>query len=61
MNASAWKRAMIRVAEKYEQKTGKLSPSGFRWVRVHDLKHTLSRRFRSSGVSFEDRQDLLGH
>lgn len=30
-------------------------------VRVHDLKHTFGRRLRSIGVSFEDRQDLLGH
>jgi len=30
-------------------------------VRVHDLKHTLGRRLRAAGVSFEDRQDLLGH
>jgi integrase len=30
-------------------------------VRVHDLKHTFGRRLRSAGVSFEDRQDLLGH
>lgn len=30
-------------------------------VRVHDLKHTFGRRFRAVGVSFEDRQDLLGH
>ncbi|HMK36134.1 MAG TPA: hypothetical protein VK463_13760 [Desulfomonilaceae bacterium] len=29
--------------------------------RVHDLKHTFGRRLRSAGVSFEDRQDLLGH
>jgi len=28
---------------------------------VHDLKHTFGRRLRSAGVSFEDRQDLLGH
>jgi integrase len=28
---------------------------------MHDLKHTVGRRLRSSGVSFEDRQDLLGH
>ena len=27
-------------------------------VRVHDLKHTFGRRL---GVSFEDRQDFLGH
>jgi len=30
-------------------------------VRVHDLKHTLGGRLRAAGVSFEDRQDLLGH
>lgn len=30
-------------------------------VRVHDLKHTFERRLRAAGVSFEDRQDLLGH
>ena len=28
---------------------------------MHDLKHTFGRRLRSAGVSFEDRQDLLGH
>lgn len=30
-------------------------------VRVHDLKHTFGRRLRAAGVSFENRQDLLGH
>jgi integrase len=30
-------------------------------VRVHDLKHTVGRCLRAAGVSFEDRQDLLGH
>ncbi|HUL02168.1 MAG TPA: tyrosine-type recombinase/integrase [Gemmatimonadales bacterium] len=30
-------------------------------ARVHDLKHTFGRRLRAAGVSFEDRQDLLGH
>jgi len=34
---------------------------GLSQVRVHDLKHTFGRRLRSAGVSFEDRQDLLGH
>jgi len=29
-------------------------------VRVHDLKHTFGRRLRLAGVSFEDKQDLLG-
>lgn len=44
---SAWKKA---------RKKADLST-----VRVHDLKHTFGRRLRSAGVSFEDRQDLLGH
>lgn len=30
-------------------------------IRIHDLKHTFGRRLRAVGVSFEDRQDLLGH
>ncbi len=30
-------------------------------VRVHDLRHTFGQRLRNAGVSFEDRQDLLGH
>ncbi len=44
---SAWLRA--REKAKLEQ------------VRVHDLKHTFGRRLRAARVSFEDRQDLLGH
>ncbi len=44
---SAWRKARERV---------KLPT-----VRVHDLKHTFGRRLRAAGVSFEDRQDLLGH
>jgi integrase len=44
---SAWLRA--REAVNLEQ------------VRVHDLKHTFGRRLRAAGVSYEDRQDLLGH
>ena len=35
--------------------------AGLPQVRVHDLKHTFGRRLRETGVSFEDRQDLLGH
>ena len=35
--------------------------TGLSQVRVHDLKHTFGRRLRAAGVSFEDRQDLLGH
>jgi integrase len=44
---SAWKKARARV--------------GLGHVRVHDLKHTFGRRLRAASVSFEDRQDLLGH
>ena len=47
MLTSAWKRARERA--------------GLSQVRVHDLKHTFGRRLRAAGVSFEDRQDLLGH
>ena len=35
--------------------------AGLPEVRVHDLKHTFGRRLHAAGVSFEDRQDLLGH
>ncbi len=44
---TAWKNARQKV--------------GLPDVRVHDLKHTFGRRLRAAGVSFEDRQDLLGH
>lgn len=44
---TAWKKARGRA--------------GLAHVRVHDLKHTFGRRLRAAGVSFEDRQDLLGH
>ncbi len=47
MNGSAWRKARQRA--------------GLTLVRVHDLKHTFGRRLRAAGVSFEDRQDLLGH
>ena len=47
MLTAAWRRARQR--------------SGLDGVRVHDLKHTFGRRLRAAGVSFEDRQDLLGH
>jgi integrase len=46
MNNSGWQKARKRVG---------LS------VRIHDLKHTFGRRLRAANVSFEDRQDLLGH
>ena len=43
----AWKRARDRA--------------GLPEVRVHDLRHTFGHRLRAAGISFEDRQDLLGH
>jgi integrase len=30
-------------------------------LHVHDLKHAFGQRLRDAGVSFEDKQDLLGH
>ena len=47
INNTGWKHARVRA--------------GLPLVRVHDLKHTFGRRLRAAGVSFEDRQDLLGH
>ena len=47
MNNTAWQQARLRA--------------GLPQVRIHDLKHTFGRRLRAAGVSFEDRQDLLGH
>jgi len=47
---------MLNRAWKKARKT-----AGLTQVRVHDLKHTFGRRLRAAGVSFEDRQDLLGH
>lgn len=58
---SAWKRARKAAADRYEEVLGQPCPEGFRKVRVHDLKHTFGRRLRAAGVSYEDRQDLLGH
>jgi len=58
---SAWRYAHERAALRYEKELGRPCPDGFRCVRVHDLKHTFGRRLRAAGVSFEDRQDLLGH
>lgn len=61
MNNTAWKAARQRAAEVWQERHGESAPAGFRSVRVHDLKHTFGRRLRAAGVSFEDRQDLLGH
>jgi integrase len=61
INTTAWRKARERAADNWEKRTGEPAPMGFRKVRVHDLKHTFGRRLRAAGVSFEDRQDLLGH
>lgn len=46
MNNRAWRKARM--------------VAGLTDVRVHDLRHTFGMRLRAAGVSFEDRQDLLG-
>lgn len=61
MNTTAWKNGRERAADRWEEMTGDSAPTGYRRLRVHDLKHTFGRRLRAAGVSFEDRQDLLGH
>jgi integrase len=58
---SGWKAARRRAAARYEGKIGLPCPKGFRSIRVHDLKHSYGHRLRGAGVSFEDRQLLLGH
>jgi integrase len=61
LNNSGWKAARRRASARYQETIGAPCPAGFRSIRVHDLKHTFGRRLRAAGVSFEDRQDLLGH
>jgi hypothetical protein len=61
MYNSGWKAARRRAAVRYGLKIGLPCPKGFRSIRVHDLKHTYGHRLRGAGVSFEDRQLLLGH
>jgi integrase len=61
MNNTGWRSARERAADAWERVHKTVAPQGFRRVRVHDLKHTFGRRLRAAGVSFEDRQDLLGH
>lgn len=58
---SGWKAARGRAAEAYQERFGRTALTGFAKFRVHDLRHTFASRLRSAGVSFEDRQDLLGH
>ena len=61
LHVSSWDTGRIRAAKAYKEELGRECPEGFRRIRVHDLKHTFGRRLRAAGVSFEDRQDLLGH
>lgn len=61
MNDTAWRSARLRAAEAWENEFGKKPHPDFARVRIHDLKHTFGRRLRAAGVSFEDRQALLGH
>ncbi len=58
---TAWKSARERAADAWAKQHGEAAPEGFRQIRVHDLKHTFGRRLRAAAVTFEDRQDLLGH
>nr|WP_272464284.1 tyrosine-type recombinase/integrase [Pseudomonas aeruginosa] len=61
MNDSAWKKARIRAAKKYQERFLRPAPKGFAPIRIHDLKHTFGRRLRAAGVTEEDRRALLGH
>ena len=61
MNNTGWQRAREKAAGMYEQELGRACPDGFRFVRVHDLKHTLGRRLRAAGIPKETRSVLLGH
>lgn len=61
MNDTAWRSARIRAASAWREEFGTDPHPGFARVRVHDLKMTFGRRLRAAGVSFEDRQALLGH
>ena len=61
INNSEWKAARRRAAGRYANEFGRACPGGFRFIRVHDLKHTYGHRLRAAGVGFEDRKILLGH
>ncbi len=61
MNDSAWKKARIRAAKKWQETFLRPAHDGFTKIRIHDLKHTVGRRLREAGVTEEDRKALLGH
>jgi integrase len=58
---TAWKSARERAADAWTKQHGEPALAGLHKIRVHDLKHTFGRRLRAAGVTFEDRQDPLGH
>ena len=58
---SGWKAARRRAAKRYQEQLRRSCPTGFRKIRVHDLKHTYGHRLRAAGIGFEDRKILLGH
>jgi integrase len=61
LTCSGWRSARRRAAARYDEELSRPLPTGFRRLRVHDLRHTFDRRLRAVGVGLEDRQDLLGH
>lgn len=61
MNDSAWRKARVRSAAKWEEIHKTPAHPGFASIRIHDLKHTFGRRLRAAGVTEEDRKALLGH
>jgi hypothetical protein len=48
---SGRKAARRRAAARYEFELGRPCPTGFRAIRVHDMKHTYGHRLRVAGVS----------
>lgn len=61
MNDTAWRSARLRAADAWREEYKSEPHPGLAQTRVHDLKHTFGRRLRAAGISFEDRQALLGH
>ncbi len=61
MNNSAFKKARVRAAKRMSETEGIKFNDDFANVRIHDLKHTWGHRLKIAGISFEDRQFLLGH
>jgi integrase len=56
MNNTAWQRGRERAWQEWaqemvDQRAGGEPPTGFRHVRVHDLKHTFGRRWRARSDS----------